>query len=138
MHTKISSGARAALMAVLMAVLGIGCQRAQRTSEQIAAVPTEKPTPQRLAFSATAYSIEGETASGKRAQQGIVAADPRVLAIGTRIRVHDAGAYSGEYVVADTGRAIKGRELDIYLRDGAEAKRFGRRKVAVEVLSDPR
>jgi 3D (Asp-Asp-Asp) domain-containing protein len=60
------------------------------------------------------------------------------LAIGTRIRVHDAGAYSGEYVVADTGRAIKGRELDIYLRDGAEAKRFGRRKVAVEVLSDPR
>ena len=47
----------------------------------------------------------------------------------------DAGKYSGEYLVSDTGRTIKGREIDIYLASDAEAKRFGRKRVRVEVLS---
>ena len=86
-------------------------------------------------FSATAYSIEGRTASGVQTRRGIVAADPRVLPIGSRIRVHDAGEYDGEYVVHDTGPAIRGREIDIYVPSDAAARRFGRRKVKVEVLS---
>jgi 3D (Asp-Asp-Asp) domain-containing protein len=98
-------------------------------------VPEAKPRAAVETFSATAYSIEGRTASGARTRRGIVAADPRILPIGSRIRVHDAGPYSGEYVVRDTGAGIKGREIDIYLPDDAEAKRFGRRAVKVEVLS---
>lgn len=85
-------------------------------------------------FEATAYSIEGETASGQQTREGIVAADPDILPLGSRIRVHDAGEYSGEYTVADTGRAINGREIDIYLRSDREAKDFGRRTVQVEVI----
>ena len=94
-----------------------------------------KPRAEVQTFSATAYSIEGQTASGVQTRRGIVAADPRILPIGSRIRVHDAGPYSGEYIVRDTGPAIKGREIDIYLPSDAEAKRFGRRAVKVEVLS---
>lgn len=86
-------------------------------------------------FQATAYSIEGKTASGKHAREGICAADPDILPLGSRIRVHDAGAYSGECEVADTGRAIKGREIDIYLASDREAKKFGKKQVRVEVLS---
>jgi len=97
--------------------------------------PEAKPRAEVQTFSATAYSIEGQTASGAQTRRGIVAADPRILPIGSRIRVHDAGPYSGEYVVRDTGPAIKGREIDIYLPSDAEAKRFGRRAVKVEVLS---
>ena len=93
-----------------------------------------EPTPNRGAFVATAYSIEGTTASGKQTRRGIVAADPNVLPIGARIRVSDAGAYSGTYTVADTGRAIKGREIDVFIPDAHEARRFGRRHVQVEVL----
>lgn len=85
-------------------------------------------------FEATAYSVEGKTASGKQAREGICAADPDILPLGSRIRVHDAGAYSGECEVADTGRAIKGREIDIYLANDREAKKFGRKQVRVEVL----
>jgi len=88
----------------------------------------------RMAFEATAYSIEGTTAAGTRAREGIVAADPHLLPLGTRIRVHDAGRYSGDYVVRDTGRTIKGREIDVYLANDREAKRFGRKSVQVEVL----
>src|SRR5262245_63766066 len=73
-------------------------------------------------FTATAYSVEGKTAAGTQTHEGVVAADPDVLPLGSRIRVHDAGQYSGEYVVRDTGRKIQGHELDIYLANDAEAK----------------
>ncbi len=86
-------------------------------------------------FQATAYSIEGKTASGKHAREGLCAADPDILPLGSRIRVHDAGEYSGECEIADTGRAIKGREIDIYLANDREAKKFGRKQVRVEILS---
>jgi 3D (Asp-Asp-Asp) domain-containing protein len=95
----------------------------------------ERPT-RRVAgeFEATAYSIEGQTADGTRARPGVVAADPDLLPLGSRIRIEGAGRYDGEYVVEDTGRSIRGREIDIYLRSDAEAKRFGRKQVRVEVL----
>ena len=81
-------------------------------------------------FSATAYCLKGRTASGAGVRRGIVAADPRVLPLGTRINLN-AGSYSGSYVVADTGGAIKGRKLDIWVASCSEAKRFGRRNVKV-------
>jgi 3D (Asp-Asp-Asp) domain-containing protein len=59
-----------------------------------------------------------------------VAADPRVLPLGSRIQIN-AGAYSGSYVVADTGGAIRGRILDIWVPNCAEANRFGRRTITV-------
>lgn len=92
------------------------------------------PRDRTLTFEATAYSIEGKTADGTRAREGVVAADPRLLPLGTRLRIQGAGPYDGEYVVEDTGRKIDGRELDVYLPSDAEAKRFGRKTVRVQVL----
>lgn len=91
--------------------------------------------PQTRRFVATAYSLEGPTASGKPVRVGLVAADPAVLPLGSKIRVHDAGRYSADYVVRDTGSRVKGHRIDIYVPDVSEAKRFGRREVRVEVLS---
>lgn len=85
-------------------------------------------------FRATAYCLKGRTASGGSVKRGVVAADPRVLPLGTRIDV-DAGPYSGTYTVADTGGGVKGRKLDIWVPSCAEANRFGSRKVRVSVLS---
>ena len=115
-------------------VLALGCAR---PAPEPAPPPVAAPAPggDVRTFSATAYSIEGTTASGSQTRKGVVAADPRVLPLGSRIRVHDAGEYDGEYVVRDTGPAIKGREIDIYMPSDAEAKRFGRRAVKVELLS---
>lgn len=84
-------------------------------------------------YSATAYSLRGRTASGKPVARGVIAADPRVLPIGTRVRV-EAGAWSGEYIVADTGGAVKGRRIDIWTPTSGEAMRFGRRAVKLTVL----
>lgn len=66
--------------------------------------------------------------------KGMIAADRTVLPLGTRVRL-EAGAYSGEYLVTDTGGAIRGRKIDIWIPSSGEALRFGRRKVKLTVLN---
>jgi 3D (Asp-Asp-Asp) domain-containing protein len=86
------------------------------------------------AYVATAYSLRGRTASGQMVSKGIIAADPRFLPLGSRVRLQ-AGAYSGEYLVADTGGMVRGRRIDIWTPTSREAMRFGRRLVKLTVLS---
>ena len=85
-------------------------------------------------YTATAYSLRGRTASGKPVTRGLIAADPSVLPLGTRVRL-EAGTFSGEYVVGDTGGAVKGRRIDIWTPTSREALQFGRRAVKLTVLS---
>ncbi|PWU10437.1 MAG: hypothetical protein C5B51_04360 [Terriglobia bacterium] len=85
-------------------------------------------------FLATAFSRNGITADGIPSQVGIVAADPAVLPLGTRVRVSGAGMHSGIYTVRDTGSKVDGRHIDIYMPSRAAAKRFGKRRVRVTVL----
>ena len=94
----------------------------------------ELPAAEPITYVATAYSLRGKTASGMYVTQGIIAADPRVLPLGSRVRL-EAGRWSGEYLVADTGGKIKGRRIDIWTPSGREAMRFGRRKVKLTILS---
>lgn len=88
------------------------------------------------AYVATAYSLRGRTASGRLVAKGLIAADPRHLPLGSRVRL-EAGAYSGEYLVADTGGMVRGRRIDIWTPSTREAMRFGRRTVKLTVLSLP-
>ncbi|HKP37520.1 MAG TPA: 3D domain-containing protein [Pyrinomonadaceae bacterium] len=96
----------------------------------------EAPVAPAETYSATAYSLRGKTASGQYVSRGLIAADPRVLPLGTRVRL-EAGSWSGEYLVADTGGAIKGRKIDIWTPTTREALQFGRRPVKLTVLSLP-
>src|SRR5215218_2616554 len=90
-----------------------------------------------VTYTATAYSLRGRTATGAGVRRGIIAADRRVLPLGTRVRL-EAGSYSGEYVVADTGGAVRGRKIDIWVPQTSEAMRFGRRPVRLTVLTRTR
>lgn len=107
---------------------------AGRLGEKVALEETYvvAPTP----YVATAYSLRGRTASGRMVAKGLIAADPKVLPLGSRVRL-DAGAYSGEYLVADTGTLVRGRRIDIWTPTSREAMRFGRRTVKLTVLSFP-
>jgi 3D (Asp-Asp-Asp) domain-containing protein len=84
-------------------------------------------------FEATAYCDFGITFSGVLVNRGIVAADPRILPIGSIIELR-AGDYSGIYMVMDTGGKVKGKIIDIYMPDYEEAIQFGRQPVALRVL----
>src|SRR5438132_2749389 len=100
-----------------------------------AASPARKAGPEK--FIASAYSIEGKAASGSKSYKGSVSADPKVLPLGAKIRVRNAGIYSGEYTVVDTGRKVKGHAIDIYVSSVREARQFGKKQVAVEILVVP-
>jgi 3D (Asp-Asp-Asp) domain-containing protein len=89
--------------------------------------------PRTMIFIATAHSQKGGTASGTTSHVGTVAADPAVLPLGSRIHVTGAGGYGGDYTVTDTGALVKGRHIDIFMPTAAEAKRFGRRRVRVQI-----
>ena len=88
-----------------------------------------------MTFVATAYCQDGTTASGAETARGIAAADPGVLPIGTRVRVSGLKrGRDGIYRVMDTGKRLRGRHIDLFVESCAEAKRFGKQPVNVEVV----
>jgi len=97
---------------------------------------TALPAPgSRLAYSATAYCKGITTTSGVAVQSGIAAADPELLPVGSVIDVDGLPQkYDGVYSVLDTGPAVQGRQLDIYMWSCNEALAFGRRPIHITVL----
>jgi 3D (Asp-Asp-Asp) domain-containing protein len=87
-----------------------------------------------MRVSATAYCDHGTTKSGVHTQPGIIAADPRVLPIGTVVKILDP-AYPGTYKVMDTGSEIKGRDIDIFMPSCRRAKLFGRKTMRVRIIT---
>jgi 3D (Asp-Asp-Asp) domain-containing protein len=106
-------------------------------SNEVATVPVveeEEAVVPAAHYLATAYSLRGRTASGRMVSKGLIAADPRVLPLGSRVKL-DAGTYSGEYLVADTGTKVRGKRIDIWTPTSREAMRFGKRTIKLTVLS---
>jgi 3D (Asp-Asp-Asp) domain-containing protein len=66
----------------------------------------------------------------------VAAADPAVLPVGSVVRLHgaDVQRYEGIYTVMDTGSAVLGRRIDLYVSDCGEARQFGLKHVLVRVL----
>ena len=75
----------------------------------------------------------GITASGAKVQPGVtIAADPNVIPMGSTVYIEGIGTR----VVQDTGGAIKGNRIDVYIPDLSEARQFGVKKgVKVYVLN---
>ena len=89
----------------------------------------------RLAFRATAYCKGITTTSGVAVQTGVVAADPELLPVGSVVDIDSLPQkYNGIYTVLDTGPAVQGREVDIYMWSCNEALTFGRRSIHLNVL----
>jgi 3D (Asp-Asp-Asp) domain-containing protein len=103
-----------------------------------AADADDLPLPARgnhLQFTATAYCKGTTTASGVNVRTGIAAADPDLLPVGSVIQVARLGErYNGIYTIMDTGPAVQGRHIDIYIWSCNEALQLGRRDIAVNVL----
>lgn len=78
-------------------------------------------------FKITAYCIYGHTASGTiTTPNRTIAADPSVLPYGTKVIINGQ-----EYTVEDTGGAIRGNRIDIYMSTYSEAINWGVRYVDV-------
>lgn len=79
----------------------------------------------------------GITASGTRARRGTVAVDRRVIPLGTKLYVKSLDPSVPDYgyaIAEDTGGAIKGMRIDLFMNTVWECFQFGRRKVKVFIL----
>lgn len=80
----------------------------------------------------------GLTASGTKARPGVVAVDPRIIPLGTKLYVQslDGSKDYGFAIAEDTGGAIKNNKIDLFFNSANEVNRFGRRKVKVYIIED--
>jgi 3D (Asp-Asp-Asp) domain-containing protein len=93
------------------------------------------PVTRTLELSSTMYCLKGEMRTGVRTRDGMAAGDPRVLPLGSVVRVsRPNGDLIGIFVIMDTGGAIRGNDIDLYVDSCAEARRWGRHPVVAEVL----
>lgn len=85
-----------------------------------------------LDVEATAYTYTGNnTATGIKPREGIIAVDPKVIAMGTRVYVEGYG-YA---VAADTGGAIRGNKIDVFFSTLRQCIDWGRRPVRIHILN---
>jgi 3D (Asp-Asp-Asp) domain-containing protein len=119
----------------------IRAQAARRASERLAAAPRPaqpRATPsaearpdgsRTLVVDAVAYHLPGRTASGLPVVIGVIAVDPAVIPLGTRLFVPGYGPA----VAADVGSAVKGNLIDLWMPSTAAARAWGRRTVTITV-----
>jgi len=80
-----------------------------------------------ITVSSTGYSLPGRTATGLPVGWGVVAVDPAVIPLGTRLTIPGYG----EAVAADTGSAVRGNAIDLWFPTLAQARAWGRRAVTI-------
>lgn len=131
----VATGTAAVAFAFLYESTVLDSRYAARQAELRDGVAVPAPGA-RLRFTATAYCRGTTTTSGVNVRNGIAAADPDLLPVGSVIQVDRLGErYNGIYTVMDTGPAVQGRHIDIYMWNCDEARyEFGKRTAGLTVL----
>lgn len=105
------------------------------SQQQVSNKITKKTTMIATAYTAFCEGCSGITANGTdlRANPGlkVIAVDPKVIPLGTHVWVEGYG----EAIAADTGGAIKGNRIDLFMPSEDNANNWGRRTVTVEILN---
>jgi cystine transport system substrate-binding protein len=93
----------------------------------VPAAPAAPAGGRTITVSSTGYSLPGHTATGLPVGWGVVAVDPALIRLGTRITIPGYG----EGVAADTGSAVRGATIDLWFPTLAQALAWGRRTVTI-------
>lgn len=104
-------------------------ERASPGSPATVAVPAART----FTATITAYAHGTRTASGTPVRWGVVAVDPRVIPLGSRLLID---GLDGVFIAEDTGGGVRGNHIDIYFPDRASAVRWGVQYRTVTVLGD--
>jgi 3D (Asp-Asp-Asp) domain-containing protein/peptidoglycan hydrolase CwlO-like protein len=111
----------------LLSTAGAAAKKSQTTGQ----TPPQPPSKggRTLTVSATCYILKGTTASGLPTGPGIVAVDPTVIPLGTKLYIPGYG----KGVAADTGGGIKGNIIDLWYSTYAQCAKWGRRTVTITI-----
>jgi 3D (Asp-Asp-Asp) domain-containing protein len=107
-------------------------QSATQTSEELTNGTPPQPPPKggrKMTVSATCYILKGTTASGLPVGPGVVAVDPNVIPLGTKMYIPGYG----KGIAADVGGGIKGKIIDLWYSTYAQCAKWGRRTVTITI-----
>jgi 3D (Asp-Asp-Asp) domain-containing protein/peptidoglycan hydrolase CwlO-like protein len=93
----------------------------------VSPAPSPAGDGQTLTVVATGYALRGRTATGLPTAWGVVAVDPSVIPLGTRMTIPGYG----EGIAADTGSAVQGNMIDLWFPTAAQALGWGRRTLTI-------
>jgi 3D (Asp-Asp-Asp) domain-containing protein len=96
------------------------------------AAPPTAPAGRSLSVRVTAYAHGTRTASGTPVRWGVIAVDPKVIPLGSRVMID---GFDNVFVAEDTGGGVRGNHIDIYFPDVASALRFGVQTRTITVLN---
>jgi 3D (Asp-Asp-Asp) domain-containing protein len=96
-------------------------------ARELAAAPSGPRAGRTLTVATTGYSLKGRTSTGVSVGYGVVAVDPNVIPLGTKMTIPGYG----EGVAADTGGAVVGARIDLWFPTHAEALAWGTRAVSI-------
>jgi 3D (Asp-Asp-Asp) domain-containing protein len=122
--------AQAQLQAEQVRSVEAAAQTAEQKSQQLQQPTTSSPPTgkRQLVVSATCYDLPGRTATGMPVGQGVVAVDPSVIPLGTRMYVPGYG----NGVAADVGSGIQGATIDLWMTP-TQCASWGRRTVTITI-----
>jgi 3D (Asp-Asp-Asp) domain-containing protein len=105
--------------------------RVERKSDALQAAAPPAPTPptgeRTVTVTATGYSLAGRTSTGIPVGPGVVAVDPSVIPLGSRLSIPGYGSA----VAADTGSGVRGATIDLWFPTRGQARAWGRRTITV-------
>ncbi|MFB3165370.1 LysM peptidoglycan-binding domain-containing protein [Neobacillus sp. 179-J 1A1 HS] len=114
--------------------------QAPAPTESAPAVEAAAPSQKEITVEATAYTASCEGCSGITAtginllenpNQKVISVDPTVIPLGSKVYVEGYG----EAIAGDTGGAIKGNKIDVFIPSKSEAINFGRKQLKVTILN---
>ena len=80
---------------------------------------------------ATAYTGYSTTSTGQKPVWGTIAVDPKIIPYGTKVYIPQFGR---TFIANNTGGAIKGNKIDIFINTKKECYNWGRRTIEIQIL----
>lgn len=133
--TKVVASAAKATMKTTTTTKSTNTTKQTTSNTSTSSSAARTLTMEATAYTANCTGCSGITANGTNLHANpnarVIAVDPSIIPLGTKVWVEGYG----EAIAADTGGAIKGNRIDVYVQTNSQAYAWGRKTVTVKVLN---
>ncbi|MBQ6631862.1 MAG: SH3 domain-containing protein, partial [Romboutsia sp.] len=109
----------------------VGGSSNSQSSNQSSSSSSEGQVVRTMSVVASAYTGYSTTSTGQKPVWGTIAVDPRVIPYGTKVYIPQFGR---TFIANNTGGAIKGNKIDIFMNTKKECYNWGRRTIEIQIL----
>ena len=109
----------------------VGGSNTSQSSSQNNSNNSQSNVVRTMKVEASAYTGYSTTSTGRKPVWGTIAVDPKVIPYGTKVYIPQFGR---TFIANNTGGAIKGNKIDIFMNSKKECYNWGRRTIEIQIL----